>query len=249
MSVAWQAFGDELERWSDAGRIAEFWWRDDDATRPDPALDRLLALAERARAPLALAVIPGAAEAGIFAAMGPMVSVIQHGGDHRNRAAAGAKKTEFPAGGEAGEAIARLAAGRERLEALAGARMVAALAPPWNRIDEALLPRLAGAGLRGLSRYGARGAPVTGLVQVNTHADIIDWRGSRGFAGEAVALGLAVRHLAARRRGSADPGEATGWLTHHACHDEAAWTFLERLFEFTRGAQAARWRAAVELFT
>jgi hypothetical protein len=251
MNAAWQAFGAELQRWADAGREVAFWWRDDDATRKDPALDRLLDLAERARVPLALAVIPSGAESGLFAGMGPMTSVIQHGADHRNRAAAGAKKSEFPDGAVAEEAIGRLSAARARLAGLAGARMLPVLAPPWNRFDRALLPGLAGAGFRGLSQYGPRGAecPAEGLRQVNTHADIIDWRGNRGFAGEAAVLRLAEAHLAARRTGHADAAEPTGWLTHHACHDGAAWAFLERLFEFTRDARAVRWKAAGELFT
>lgn len=251
MNAAWRALADELQRWADAGREVAFWWRDDDATRPEPALGRLLALAEQARVPLTLAVIPAGAETALFGGMGPMTSVIQHGADHRNRAEAGAKKSEFPDGAAAGDALARLAAARERLAGLAGPRMVPALAPPWNRIDRALLPGLAGAGLRGLSQYGPRTSPcpAAGLCQVNTHVDIIDWRGGRGFAGEETVLRMAVSHLTARRSGRADGAEPTGWLTHHACHDRAAWNFLERLFEFTRSGPAVRWKAAGELFT
>ena len=250
LSAAWQALGAELRRWADAGREVDFWWRDDDATRADPALARLLGLAERARVPLALAVIPSGAEGGLFGAMGPMVSVIQHGADHRSRATGGAKKSEFPEGAAPREALARLSAARERLAGLAGARLLPVLAPPWNRIDRALLPGLAGAGFRGLSQYGPRGAewPAPGLRQVNTHVDIIDWHGGRGFAGEDVVLRKAEAHLAARRNGQADPAEPTGWLTHHARHDGASWDFLERLFEFTHGAQAVRWKAAGALF-
>jgi hypothetical protein len=251
MSPAWQSFADELGRWGDAGRAVEFWWRDDDAGRPTPALARLLALAQRSRTPLALAVVPAEAEAALFEGMGAMVSVIQHGCDHRNRAAAGAKKSEFVPGEPREEVLGRLAAARARLKQMAGARMVAALAPPWNRIDPGLVPGLAQAGLCGLSCYGARKSesPAAGLRQVNTHADIIDWQGSRGFLGEERSLALAKSHLEARREGRADAAEATGWLTHHACHDEAAWSFLERLFEFSRESGIVRWRGAVELFS
>jgi hypothetical protein len=250
MSRAWDALGAELARWADGGRTAEFWWRDDDAGRADPALERLAALSARTGTPLALAVIPAAAEPEMLAALGPTVAVIQHGADHRNRAAAGGKKTEFPESEEPGEALARLAAGRARLAALAGTRAVAALAPPWNRIAAGLVPRLAASGFTGLSLYGARAAaaPAPGLRQVNTHVDIVDWGAGRGFVGEERALELARAHLAARREGRADGAEPTGWLTHHARHDEAAWAFLERLFEFTRGGRTARWRAAAELF-
>lgn len=250
MNAAWRGFADELARWRDAGRVAEFWWRDDDAARPAPALSRLLALAQRTSTPLALAVIPLQAGKEPFENIGPGVSILQHGTDHRNRAGAGEKKTEFPESEPSQDALARLAAAREQLEAWAHARFVPVLAPPWNRLPEALAPKLGAAGLRGLTRYGIRVAAevAPGVAQVNTHVDLIAWRAGRGFAGEEAVLEAAVRHLAAKRQGRADAAEATGWLSHHAVHDEAAWTFLERLFETAREAPGLRWRGAQELF-
>jgi hypothetical protein len=250
VSEAWRAFDAEIARWRDSGHPVEFWWRDDDAGRPTPELARLLELSAKTGVPLALAVVPDAAVPELFAGLGGGVSVLQHGVDHRNRAAAGEKKTEFSAGEPAQAALARLAAGRALLASLGGARAIAALAPPWNRLPAALVPRLTAAGLRGLSTYGARSSakPSPEVTQVNTHVDIIAWRAGRGFVGEGEALGLAVRHLAARRTGTADPAEPTGWLTHHARHDEAAWKFLARLFEATCGAPGVFWRRAQDLF-
>jgi hypothetical protein len=250
VSRAWRALDAEIGHWRQAGRTVDFWWRDDDAAALDAALARLLALAERAHVPLALAVVAETADPQLLAGLGPGVAVLQHGADHRNRAAPGQKKSEFPGSEPAAAAIGRLAAARERLSALAGRRWVAALAPPWNRLHPGLVPLLPGAGFRGLSRYGARDAAAAadGLRQVNTHVDIVDWRGTRGFAGEEPVLQRAVDHLEAKRSGRADPAEPTGWLTHHARHDEAAWRFLERLFESTSAAPGVRWRAAEELF-
>jgi hypothetical protein len=249
MSAGWREFETEIARWRDAGRAVEFWWRDDDATRPAPALARLLAIAAQADVPLALAVIPEAAAPELFQTLGRGVTVLQHGVDHRNRAAPGEKKTEFPAGEPVGVSLARLAAGHARLTLLGASRTIAVLAPPWNRFPAALVRGLAGAGLHGLSTYGARAtiAPAPGVIQVNTHVDIVAWRGGRGFVGDEAALALAVRHLAARRTGSADSSEPTGWLTHHADHDEAAWTFLMRLCETSRRAGVV-WRRADDLF-
>lgn len=248
MKAPWRAFADELGRWRDAGRDVDFWWRDDDAARPDPALSRLLTLAQDTSTPLALAVIPAQFEPRVLADAGSVVSILQHGADHRNRAAAGEKKTEFPASEPPAAAIARLTAARQRLAGQA--RFVPVLAPPWNRLPDALAPHLAAAGFRGLSRYGARAAEFVapGVLQVNTHVDLIAWRSGRGFAGEEACLSAAVRHLAAKRANRADASEATGWLSHHAVHDAAAWAFLERLFETTRVAQGVRWRSAQELF-
>lgn len=250
MSTAWQDFYDEIARWRDAGRTAEFWWRDDDAARSEPALSRLYALAQRTATPLALAVIPMRCGEKIFEDAGSFVSILQHGTDHANRAGAGEKKTEFNAAEAPAAALARLAAARLQLEALAGNRFLPVLAPPWNRLPAHLAAHLATAGFRGLSQYGARSRAEArpGLRQVNTHVDIVAWRSGGGFLGADGALAAATRHLAAKRTAAADADEATGWLTHHAVHDEAAWAFLERLFESTRSLPAVAWRRPAELF-
>jgi hypothetical protein len=250
MSAAWRALTDELSQWRDTGRTVEFWWRDDDAARPDPALARLCALSAQASVPLALAVVPLGADPALLGVLGETVTVIQHGTDHRNRAGAGEKKTEFAAAESFQAAGARLAVAREQLAAWARARFVPVLAPPWNRLPETLVAQLAPAGFCGLSRFGARASaqPVPGVRQVNTHVDLVAWHAGRGFVGEDAALQAAIGHLAAKREGGADAGEPTGWLSHHAVHDEAAWTFLERLFETLRTAPGLRWVGVRELF-
>jgi hypothetical protein len=250
VNSAWQALFDEIARWNDAGRVVEFWWRDDDAARPDAALSRLLALAQRVSTPLALAVIPLQCEAEIFENAGALVSVLQHGTDHANRAGGGEKKTEFGAAEAPAAALARLAAARRQLEARAGARFLRVLAPPWNRLPAHLAPQLAAAGFRGVSQYGARARAeaAPGVRQVNTHVDIVEWRSGRGFVGVQHALAAATRHLAAKRTAAADPQEPTGWLSHHAVHDEAAWAFIEQLFESTRRLSGVAWPRPAELF-
>jgi hypothetical protein len=250
VNAAWNGFHEEIARWADSGRAVEFWWRDDDAARVDPVLSRLVGLAQGLSIPLALAAIPAHSERQAFQDMGPLVSVLQHGTDHANRAAAGGKKTEFDAAEPVAAALIRLDAGRKRLETTAGERFLPVLAPPWNRVPDGLASRLADAGLRGLSQYGPRSRAecAPGLRQVNTHVDIIAWHSGRAFVGVEQALAAATTHLAAKRMQTADAGEATGWLSHHAVHDEAAWAFLERLFESTRKFPAVAWRRPEELF-
>ena len=243
--MTWQALDEELARWRDAGRTPDFWWRDDDASAPTAALGKLLALAHESSVPLAIAVVPLAAEPELFASL--RARVLMHGTDHRNRAAAGEKKTEFAASEAINKALERLSRARERLTALAGPAFVPVLVPPWNRCPVELIARLPAIGVYGCSAYGARAAPVGGVTQVNTHVDIIDWHGKRGFVGEGAALGATIAHLAARRTGSAEATEPTGVLTHHAVHDADAWRFLARFFERTRRA-GARWADAAVLF-
>lgn len=248
--AGWKDLESEIARWRDAGRSVEFWLRDDDAVRPARPLERLLALAGKAGVPVALAVIPAQAEASLFAMLPAGTDVLQHGSDHLNRARAGEKKTEFPRSEDGSVALARLAEGRRHLARLADGRMLDVLAPPWNRLPPHLAAQLATCGLHGLSRYGARQrSPVNpGIIEVNTHVDIIDWKGGRGFVGTEQALGKAVEHLAARREGSADSDEPTGWLTHHAVHDEPAWTFLAELFARCGARQGVIWKPARALF-
>ena len=116
---------------------------------------------------------------------------------------------------------ADLAAGRERLRALFGARALAVLAPPWNRFDDSFLPLLAGCGIAAISRVKPRAAawPAPGVFAANVHVDLVAWKEGRGFIGEAAALGGLVGHLRARRGGEADRDEPTGILTHHLVQD------------------------------
>lgn len=241
---SWSGLAAELGEWRAAARAAEFWWRDDDAASLTPELRQLLSLSGRTRVALALAVIPERAESDAVSAA---ECVILHGCDHRNRAPDGGKKTEFPPFESDDAALERLARARARLASLAGPRFLPVLAPPWNRLRAGLIPRLPEAGIRGLSRYGARGAATPGVHEANTHVDLIAWRGDRGFVGEHAALRLVVEHLRQKRGGAADAAEPTGILTHHALHDREAWRFLERLFDETR-ASGAKWRAPGEVF-
>lgn len=242
---------EELGRWGDAGLRAGLWWRDDDAVRDGPRLARLLELAG-GRAPLALAVVPAGAGEDLARAVSGRRSawVLQHGIAHRDHALAGQRRIEL--GGRLRPARARtaLAAARARLVRLFGERFLPVLVPPWNRIDDALLPALAGAGLHGLSTLGRRAgaAGVSRLRVVNVHVDPVDWRNGRRFAGEERVLQALHTELSARRRGEADVTEPVGVMTHHAVHDEACWRFLEQLLAVTAAHPACRWREAKELF-
>ena len=251
MSAHWLALEQEVAQWRGLGRTVDLWWRDDDARTPTPELARLLELARDAGVPLALAVIPKGACAEAFAGMGRQVEVLQHGADHLNRGGAQGKKTEFPLSEPAQEAIQRLLEGRRRLLHLFGERALAVLVPPWNRFAPARVGDLARAGYIGLSSFQSRQArePAPGLLQINTHVDIIDWRAGRVFVGEERSVHMMAAQLSARRLGQCDADEPLGLLTHHAVHDRSAWEFLERLFERSQALAGLCWRRASEVFT
>lgn len=238
---AWQTLATELDAWHAAGRPATFWWRDDDAGRVDPALDRLLALAARTALPLGLAVVPAwltvDAVARIQAAPGS-VTVLQHGFAHVNHETTpppGSHKirpAECGATRPADRVLEEIGRGRERLAVL-GPRVLPVFVPPWNRIAPAVLHALPAGGFRAVSAFGPRAAaePGTGLIWLNCHLDPIVWREGKRFAGAAVTLTRLRGHLSARREGQVEPDEPTGLLTHHHDLDADFWTFLERLLE------------------
>ena len=261
-SDSWAALRRELDLWAETDRQATFWWRDDDAGEATMALDRLLALARRYHVPVALAVIPARASVGLAdrLATAPDVAVLQHGWSHANWAPEG-RQNEFGDDRPGRATAADLLGGWARLRALFAepldpgqpGRVLPVLVPPWNRIGAATAAALPALGYRALSGLGPRDPAAqdsglaAGLRHINVHMDIIDWQGSRGFAGNAAVLGAALDHLAARRAGRADPDAPTGLMTHHLDHDEACWRFLDRFLAETTGHPAARWVGTAEL--
>ncbi len=243
--TTWRHLNEELDAWATAGRSATLWWRDDDAVEPTPALSRLLELARARDLPLALAVIPARASEALaewLKASDARATLLQHGYAHHSHARDGEKKAELGPQRPAKVVIEELARGWERMTDLFGKTWEPILVPPYNRIADVVVPGLAGLGFQGLSTYSPRTAVLAapGLVQVNTHVDIMHWPDPRGFLGETESLDLLIAHLRARRLDKVDAAEPTGLLTHHPAHDEPAWAFLEALFDCLAGHTAAR---------
>ena len=232
MTAGWAALDREVDAWRAAGREVTLWWRDDDAVEPSPALSRLLDV--RPGGPLGLAVIPAGAKASLAGVLPDAVDVLVHGFAHANHAASGDRKSEYPAGRVAPE---ELREGRERLEALLGERVLPVFVPPWNRMGADAAGALPAAGYRVLSGY--RGRPEGPLPRLDTHVDLVDWRGGRRFAGADTVLGGLAAALAARRR--ARNCGPTGVLSHHLVHDAAAWRFLVRLLAWGEDTPGVRW--------
>lgn len=255
-SSAWADLAAELARWDASGRRALFWWRDDDAVAATPALDRLLDV--RAGAPLALAVIPAGVQPDLIerVASSQSLTILQHGLAHENMATEGERKSEFPESRFHQKRDATLAAlntAREHLAMQFGDRFRPVLVPPWNRIAPAFASALPEVGFWGLSTYRARRPFDAAINVVDTHLDIINWRGSRGYAGDEAVLRPLVEMLAARRAGGASPAPHSGFgagpiglLTHHLDHDDGCWRFLAQFAELVSNHPAAAWCAPFE---
>jgi hypothetical protein len=241
-AAQWQPLRDELARWSDAGLRPALWLRDDDAVAPTPALDRLAALARTYRVPMTLAVIPARATQALADYLGdtPLLSGAVHGWSHTNHAPAGIKTSEFPDTRSADDLEADLIRGRDRITALFDAAAARVFVPPWNRIGASGIAALATLGYRALSTFGPEPSPraAPGIALVNTHVDIIDWKGTRGGRDPVwLARETAIQLAAARTAGC----RHVGILTHHLVHDETAWSFVSALFDETAHDQRVTW--------
>ncbi len=250
--ASWPHLEQELARWAGQGRTAGLWWRDDDAVMPGPKLRRLIDLSKSSQVALALAVIPGRAEDALGEVLAelPGAKMLVHGLQHENHAPDSEKKAEFGPHRPVHEMLGDAAIAWENLKGRFPDLAVPVFVPPWNRIADALVPRLPLAGLQGLSRFGPRAEAqaAEGLLECNCHLDLIDWRGGRGFIGAGEALDILTAHLQARRQGGADMAESIGILSHHDVMDQKGWDFLAELLARTQECDGAHWLTMNEVF-
>ncbi|CAN7399528.1 polysaccharide deacetylase family protein [Pararhizobium sp. LjRoot255] len=234
---------EELDRWQRAGKVARFWLRDDDAVEPSAPLERLLEITGAFSIPLTLAVIPAHTGEALARRLErePWCTVAVHGWSHMNHAGPEEKKQELGRHRPASEVLGELQQGLRHLARLHPNRLVPLLVPPWNRIDAALVPQLAGLGFEALSVYGPE--KPSALPVVNTHVDVMDWHGTRGGR-DRMAL---AAEIVARLGQMFDHGGSLGLLTHHLVHDEAAWDFMTALFDVTARHPACRWSRVTDI--
>lgn len=243
--TSWADLDQELQRWRDAGETPTFWWRDDDTNGPSDALQRLLALSARHDLPLHLAVVPKGLSPELASCLRsmPHVLTLQHGYAHCNNEPAEARASEIGENRALAATLSDLRAGWEILTAAELPGLLPALAPPWNRIGDKVLPHLPALGYRLLSTMHARSTaePVPGLKQVNIHFDPIRWKSGPEFRGVAGILRGITEHLYLRRLGLVDKTEPTGLSTHHLQTSDEVWGFLETLLERLSRPDAGRW--------
>lgn len=220
----WHPVQDALDAAGDRGFTLPILWRDDDAVRATPALDRLFGLAQDHAMPLLLAAIPTGIESGLGRRLDAAadVSVAVHGLAHRNHAPPGAKPAEFGPDRPLADLIADAAAGlriaRERVPA---ARLLPVFVPPWNRVAPTLAAALPDLGYRGLS--AVPGPPIPSLHRIDATLDPIDWRGTRSLRDPETLLAALTGEITRR------PERPIVLLTHHLVHDEAVWDFVHAL--------------------
>ena len=180
---------------------------------------------------------------------GSRINVLQYGFAHANHQPWGEKQAELGNARPLPIVQEELRGGWQRLAASFGRRALRVLVPPWNRIDERLVATLAEQGYAGLSTSQPRALASDGLFRANTHVDILDWhKRPRQFIGLEAALDLAIGHLAARRAGTVEKDEPTGFLTHHPTMDEATLAFTAEFLTRSSAHPAVQWCTARDIF-
>jgi hypothetical protein len=243
----WPDLNRELDEWAATGRPATLWWRDDDAVKPTPQLDRLLTIAKPL--PIALAVIPGKAEKELSERLCDCqrITVLQHGWRHCNHG----DYSEYPGIRPPAGVKKELQDGRKLMSDFFGERFLPVFVPPWLAFDDKFLPLLSESDLWSISRMGPRGSAAVkaaNIFECNVHTDLLTWRPKTKFVGTGKVIDDLIKHLKGRRLGNFEFEEPTGILTHHLDQDEPAFDFIERLAEVTGGHKAAKWLSASEIF-
>lgn len=225
-----------LDRRAGEDRPLALWWRDDDLETPSGELSGCLEALGEAGIAAAFAAIPtGLTSAAVAALEGTESVLFVHGWAHTNHASTGEKKCEFGTARPLAERLAEIAQGWDRLRAIGRERAVACFVPPWNRIGEDLLPRLGEGGLTALSAFASpkRSAAPAAVPRLDTHVDLIDWRGTGGpISDEALSARIIEQD------GVDGP---VGILSHHRVTDPGAWTAWRPILRRLSDHPAVQW--------
>ncbi|WP_068087614.1 DUF2334 domain-containing protein [Polycladidibacter stylochi] len=239
----------ELDWFKARGRCISFWWRDDDCIRVTTALRRLLHIQERHSTPLALAVVPYAFHQETIEQQSKLidclrqhkgVNVFGHGFSHRptvmeqtsltqiNRLGRVVEpvKAEFGSLCELATGLQMIAQGFEIMRGSFNGLFMPVFVPPWNRLDPKFWRSMSKCGYKALSSYAftKKFSP----EQVQTHLDIIHWRGDKEFCGYDALIHQLGLQFARRRAGSDEP---IGILSHHLVQDDRGFEFLDFFIE------------------
>jgi hypothetical protein len=241
----------ELDAWGEAGKQAGFWWRDDDLGDPTAKLDPLLRVAEALDVEPLLAVEPRWATPDLPKVLkGRPARVAVHGWAHVDHQRGAGKKAEFGDARPLETLVEEARAGLERLLDLFGDTMLSCFVPPWNRMVPDLARLLPGAGYHAVSVFGDR--PVDeenpGIDWVNTHVDVIDWRGDRRFIGSDAVAASITRELQRRRTMNDWDDEPIGLLTHHLEMHPDDWKGFWNLCDILMTHPTARMLSSSALF-
>lgn len=232
MNIDWSPLREEFKKWRRHDLTLPIWWRDDDAVRPTPALEKLYALSEEVQVPIHLAVIPREATPALadYVADRALLIPVVHGWAHKNHQPKGENRCEFGEARPIEDRRFEAAEGLQRLRNLFGDQVKPMFVPPWNRLPESFYPDLAEVGYASVSTCRPRPQKMAaeGLVHLNSHIDPIYWGPAKRLEHPELIVQRMVHFIKQRRQGKHDNTEPFGLLTHHLAHTDKTWTFCQQ---------------------
>ena len=244
-AAAIQRLRESLDARADAGApVLSFWWRDDDLEAPNAALSELLFATSDIGVAPALAAISGTVTPDAIGALdGTAARVLPHGWQHRNHEPDCAKKSEYGPARPVSDRLAEIDLACDRISAVAGARALSIFTPPWNNIDVDLLPHLGGSKAAAVSAYCSPGREpmAAACPRLDTHVDLIDWRGTRRGHSVERLVDLLIPWIKLRS-GIEYPLDSTrGVLSHHLVTLPKDWAAWARVWQVIASHSASRW--------
>lgn len=248
----WSGLISELDRWQAQNLRVRLWWRDDDATEANRQLRAVTRFAATHEVVVALAVIPKPLT--LQKARGLLslehAQHLVHGFAHINHEGPNRSKREFGHSRSVDDLSSDLSLGLQKCQELLGPSLLPVFVPPWNRIAPKAIQALPKAGYCGLSTWKLRRArhPVPGLLQVNTHVDLIDWRRDAQIKPLGLVQRLLIEKLKRRRLLGLNCEEPLGILTHHVHWCDALETLMAQVMRTTRRHRAVNWLTPRKVF-
>ena len=229
----------------DAGvPVLPFWWRDDDLEAPNSALtDLLIATGDAGIAPAVAAISSTVTPEAIDALEGTAARVLPHGWRHHNHEPEGGKKSEYGPARGVEDRLAEIDNAHDRIVALAKARALPVFTPPWNNIADDLLSHLDRSKIAALSGYRSPGREPRSAAcpRLDTHVDLIDWRGTRqGLTAERL-VDLLIPWINPTSDTENPLDSLRGVLSHHLVTKPENWSAWGSVLRMIGSHSASRW--------
>ena len=249
IELSWKKLSDELKKWEGINRTPIFWLRDDDITKGNSNIFRLINLCESNDTSLYLAAIPAEIDLKLVNKIKDYSKVyfFQHGYTHRNHSPGKISKSEFSSIREIDTMNSEIQKGFKILSDCCGEKFLPVFVPPWNRMTEKLFPFLPKLGLKAYSGKKTSFTKIKEIFIRDAHVDIINWKNNRKFIGEIIAIKEIVNQLVSTRKNQSVTTMPTCILTHHKVMGDDSFLFLETLIKKSKELGAI-WGSPEEIF-
>ena len=251
LETGYQRLEREINRLDSENKRVDIWWRDDDLEAPSHSLENMISVSDNINLAPLLAVVPAKASEQLVKLLNQCkVNIAMHGLHHYNYEPLTRKKAEFGSFRPIEAQWKDLKTGIHQLDQLFGDLFLKCFVPPWNRINNELIKSLPSFGISSLSTFASRkqATPVPGLLQINTHVDVIDWKEEQVFIGAELMADKIAAELQNRRTRTKGAPEPIGLLTHHLIMSIDDWKEFQEVCLFAKKSTSIHLTPPIDYF-